>query len=161
LLTNVITALISAFAAAVLTTWFSLWRFRKERWWERKFLSYVAIIEALHDIGIESDEELEASGTGITISDRRKNELRDKLHGGLNVINKEIHTGEFLLEDDTVEALRSCLREIDDANACVDFISHHEQRSKAVHSCITRVCSLARQELQSETLLSLFRRLRV
>ena len=35
MLPSVVTALISAFTAAVLTTWFSLWRFRKERWWDK------------------------------------------------------------------------------------------------------------------------------
>lgn len=160
MLANVITALISAFAAALLTTWFSLWRFRQERWWEKKFQSYVAIMEALHEIGLLSDEELEASGTGTKLSDQRKKELSEKLSDGQNEINKQLYTGQFLLRDESVEALRSFLRDLDTAEAETDFITHHDRRSNAVHSCIVRMRLLAQQDLGSGTLRGLFRGLK-
>jgi hypothetical protein len=49
---SILVALISAFAASALTTWLALWRFRRERWWDKKFACYVSIIEALAIIAL-------------------------------------------------------------------------------------------------------------
>lgn len=146
-LPNVVTALISAFTAAGLTTLFSLWRFRQERWWEKKFESYVAIMESLHNIAMPYDEELEASGTGAKVSDARKKELAEKLHASLNEIYKQVYTGEFLLTPDAVDALRLMLRSVDDAGVERDFVSHQDRCSKAIHACIDKMRSLAKGDL--------------
>jgi hypothetical protein len=72
---SIITALVSAFVASPLTTWFSLWRFGKERWWDKIFESYAEIIEALHNMVVGFDEEIEAFRN---ISEDRSKEFREK-----------------------------------------------------------------------------------
>jgi hypothetical protein len=138
---------LAAFSAAGLTAWFSLLRFRKERWWEKKFQSYVAIMEALHNIGAGFDEDLEAAGTGQKISDERRLELTQQYRAGKKEIYKQIDVGRFLLADDTVSSLQKFLRDLDDAGAENDFDSYNGRSSIAVQSCIERTRSIARKDL--------------
>jgi hypothetical protein len=136
---------LAAFSAAGLTAWFSLLRFRRERWWEKKFEAYVAIMEALHDIVAGFDEELEPGD----ISAERKVELREQYRSGRNAVYKQIDIGRFLLNDDTVSALQKMLRELDNAEGGTDFSEYLSSSSHAVHTCIERIRAIGKRDLRS------------
>jgi hypothetical protein len=139
---------LAAFSAAGLTAWFSLLRFRKERWWEKKFESYAAIMEALHNIGAEIDEELDPSTPDRTISEERRLELAEQRRKSEKEIYKQIDIGQFLLPKDAVLTLQKFLRDIGSAEGERDLGAYLDGSSKAVHSCIERMRLLAKEDLR-------------
>jgi hypothetical protein len=109
-------------------------------------------MEALHNLVQGFDEELEFSGIGRKISERRQEELLAKFQIGENEIYKQIDVGKFLLFEETVERLQALLRALDLAEAETDFAAHHDRASKAIHSCIEHISSLAQKELRPASL---------
>jgi hypothetical protein len=144
---GIVTALVSAFAAATLTTWFSLWRFQKERWWDKKFESYAAIMESLHNMALRFDAEVEGIGRDAQISADAQQEFQEKYHAGEMEIYKQIAIGEFLLTPKAVESLRKMLRDLDDAKGTNDFSQYIGGSSKAIWDCLERTRSIARSDL--------------
>ncbi len=120
ILSSLVIALVSAFAAAGLTTWFALLRFRKERWWDKKFESYAALIQALHDMAIGFDEEVEASAVGHVLSENSIQEHGKQYNSGRDELIRQLYIGEFLLHPSTISALRCLLRDLDSVSTVPD-----------------------------------------
>src|SRR5260370_11499645 len=139
---------LAAFSAAGLTAWFSLWRFRKERWWEKKFESYVAIMEALHNMVAGFDEAFEASAGGREVPPDLQRKLEEKHLAGIEEISKQINIGEFLLISDTTKTLVLLISNLENAKATNSHGEYLDRSSHAIHDCLDKIRIYARQELQ-------------
>jgi hypothetical protein len=148
LLPTILTSLFTAFVAAVLTAWFSLWRFRSERWWEKKFSSYLAIMEALHDMQLGFDEYMEKIYRGMMVIGGMETSLEEKFIAGKREIYKQIDIGEFLLSPATVKALQDVLGAVEHAKDTPSYSEYADSASFAIATCLKQMRMLARNDLQ-------------
>jgi hypothetical protein len=149
---TVFTALISAFAAAILTTWFSLWRFRQERWWEKKYEVYASIINSLHALyrGFDTERFLPYDD-GLMGSIKSPEHIRlENQHKQFETAKLEIKRivtiGDFILSEDAVKELETLLSKfvMPTPNEQLDTIAEIGQ---AIETCLTRIRQLAKNDL--------------
>lgn len=140
--------LILSVATAILTVRLSLHRFYAERWWDRKIEAYTSIFEALYRLKHYCNIKYEADVGERQISKERGDELEKQWADADMEIGKAIDIGSFVICDDAV----SCLREfrgrprLDSDDFLIFELA--AQESKYLDECISRLKSIAKQDLK-------------
>jgi len=101
ILPGVASGLIAAFFAA---RW-SVKKFYKEKWWERKEQAYVEIINSLYDVVQYLEIMKEDYGQGTGYSKESESELRQKYSSGYWNIKKATDVGAFVISDKAQKVL--------------------------------------------------------
>ncbi len=92
-----LTALAISLFSAWITVKFSQNKFRSERLWDRKVISYERVIEAFHKSKKFSSEHLDAEYVGREVSVDRADELRNLAHEAMEEIRRTADIGSFTL----------------------------------------------------------------
>jgi hypothetical protein len=146
---NILTSLLTAFIASVLTAVFAFWRFRSERWWEKKFAAYEAIFEALHDMTTGFDYELEIIEQGGTVSEDEMREHAEQFLVGKTKIRKQIDVGEFLLPKTAIDALWKLMKELDKAQRGTSYHDYIDEMCLALTRSLGEIRQIAKSDLRS------------
>lgn len=161
-LSSLVLSLIAAFGAAQFTAWFSLGRFYRERWWEKKFEAYTSIINALHDMAQSITHEIEEYVEPVlpddelfnrTPSQERAEQIRKQYNEKHKIARDELRRrtdiGEFIISPQAVILLRALWKDL--AERGEDYISDLEGGVKAVNDCLEQMRQLANDDLRGHT----------
>jgi hypothetical protein len=146
-LVRLLTTLFIAVITSWLTVWFSLRRFRAERWWERKVQAYERIIGALHDSKEWYEQHLKAEKQQTDLSDVVVASLRTRSRSAHAEIAKAIDTGAFLLAVEAVKRLRQYQDE-QKAAQHNSWIDHLLADLSAIDDCLKDLIRIARRDVK-------------
>lgn len=145
LASTALVALLSAWAGV----WFSLKRYRNEKWWEKKAEAYERIINALHQTKKFNEKHMEASIEGREISDELDTKLRHEAAKGHEEILRSIDLGAFLLPDPSVARLRQFAAEVNNISSEAEAWEEYLDRDwSATNSCLNDLIVLAKKDLK-------------
>lgn len=145
LASTAIVALLSAWGGV----WFSLIRYRNEKWWEKKANAYERIIDALHAAKNFNEKHLDASFSGGKISDEDDQKLRDLASKGHDEILRTIDIGSFLLPESSVDRLKKFAADVNKISSEANSWDEYLDRDwKATNDCLEDLKRLAKRDLK-------------
>ena len=145
---QILVAAITAIIASLLTSWFALRRFYSEKWWEKKYESYGAILESLHYIGRGFDEQMGAAITGVEITDDRKEEHRKKHREARDELAKRMDIGQFVVSDKAVDVLSEFQKELASAGHARDWGEYLNGSLAATNKALQQMRDIAKRDLK-------------
>ncbi|NVF15979.1 hypothetical protein [Vreelandella maris] len=128
--------------------WFSLKRYRNEKWWEKKTSAYESIIEALHKIKRLRTHHLEAAETYREVPEETARRLRLESNLALEEIQRSIDIGALRVSTEAVQRLKQFQSDLVKENGARDWYSHLEIGYEAAESCIKDLISIAKKDLK-------------
>lgn len=145
-ITYLIPALIIAAVTAYLTVLFSYRSFRKERLWERRADAYTSILEALHHLKRDFDEDWSDAQqqTNRDVSE----ELKAKIQAALEAVDKAVDLAAFLMSDEAAKILTRLDRETEEAKKAGDYSEFLAIHTDAVETALEHLRVEARRDLQ-------------
>lgn len=144
---NFVSAALIAVISAWIGVWFSVRRFRAEKWWEKKSDAYARIIEALHVSKMFSDKHLEAGERARDVSEEARQQLLKAATAAHNEILRVIDIGAFLLSSASLERLKKYQTEAEAASSAEGWREYLELDWAATNSCLTDLILLAKKDL--------------
>lgn len=145
---QIIVVAITAIITSLITYWFALRRFYSEKWWEKKNESYDAILESLHYIARDFDEEMHAAITGVKISEDRKEEYRKKRREAQDELAKRMDIGQFVISDKAVAALAEFQKEFASAENTRDWGEFLDGSIAATSKALQQMRDAAKRDLK-------------
>jgi hypothetical protein len=136
-----------AVVSAVVTVRLALHRFYSEKWWEKKLAAYVNVIEALFQVKLYMDEQIESYVGESTISEERQVQLREKWREGRDEISRAAAIGTFLMSAHATEVLERLLKELDEADTADNFLDYAGAELSAVNRGLAEIRELAKADL--------------
>lgn len=112
LLEKVATAVIIAFPTAYLTSYFSIRKYRTDKWWDKKSQCYCDSINALNEIIAVCDAFIEEKVHGVTLSKEERDSLEKKYKKNMEFCYLQINIGKLLMSDKAHKILQGYEREI-------------------------------------------------
>ncbi len=167
---QIISALIPGFVISVLTAYLtvrlSLWRFRSEKWWERKTGAYSDIMEALHKVQYHASNFID--GIAVHGEDSAQRSLE-----GRREVDRIIAVNSLLISDEAMNHLRTFRRksrrlmlrsviqegDVEDTYATTRNLDYAKRELGAVEVCIQAVQIAARKDLRLDSYAALLARL--
>ncbi|TYC57613.1 hypothetical protein FMN52_13755 [Marinobacter sp. BW6] len=140
---QIILTLLAAFFGA----WFTLQRFRIERWWEKKANAYIELIEALHDMGLPPSEYFGAGVDGREVAPEREKELWENYHQAERRVWKIADSADFIISADVFDAIQRMLNGLSEARDAQDWYQHLDETQIAVDRCLEEVKQIGSEEL--------------
>lgn len=145
LASTAIVALLSAWVGV----WFSLKRYRNEKWWEKKADAYERIINALHATKTFNDKHLDAAVEGKGVSEEVDKKIRAAAAQGHEEILRSIDLGAFLLAEATVARLRQFAAEVNTVSSESESWDEYLDRDWTItNACLNDVITLAKRDLK-------------
>jgi hypothetical protein len=141
-------SLVVSIVVAIVTVQLSLWRFHREKWWERKLDAYTRVIEALHhmqrslDVGWKSEVEAHQYDEAFV---RR---LGEKASAGWDEVRKAIAMGELLLSPSALAVLQRLMNESEKLPADHTYFDYVDQVGAEVERCLAKFVPLAKDDLK-------------
>ena len=144
-------AFISAMAAW-LTVRLSLKRFRLERFWGKKWDAYSKLIESLHDVKLECQEEWERLereyvGRTVKVPKEVEKEIRARQRQARYQISKASAISGFIFSERTVKLLEKLTSDLAGADRVPDYGSHLSDMESAIDKCLIEIREAAREDL--------------
>jgi len=148
---DVLLKIFSGFPIALITSWltvfFSLQRFRKEKWWEKKTEAYTSLLIALHNSKSFAESNLSAEKYGKELTDKEDLKLREKSRETDAKIYREMDIGGFYLSDKAMSCLNRYKKEVTEANKESSWVEYLMSDLKATNCCIKNLIIIARDDL--------------
>jgi len=146
---TVFSSLLIAIVVSWLTTQFALRRFYRERWWEKKYNTYEAIFNALHNMSQGFDaERYVLNDTLLGEKDARAEHLQNNFEDGRDEIRRIIALGEFILSRESVTELQKILvAPIPKAPGIEAYVESIVTWGTAIDNCLARLRVLAANDL--------------
>lgn len=145
LASTALVALLSAWAGV----WFSLKRYRNEKWWEKKADAYERIINALHATKNFDEKHFDAAVEGSSISPEEDQKLRADANKGHEEILRSISLGSFLLPESSVNRLKQFAADVNKISSESDSWDQYLDRDwKATNDCLEDLIILAKRDLK-------------
>lgn len=144
---NILSGLAIALATSWFTVFFSLKRFRTEKWWEKKAEAYTSLLSALHNSKAFSEINLSAEMRGRELTDQEDKELREKSRESEAKIYREMDVGAFYLSSKAINRLKLYKKQIADAGAINSWVQYLLDDLEATNSCIKDIVEIAREDL--------------
>ncbi len=138
----------TAVGASFFTARFALRRFYSEKWWEKKYEGYSSILESLHYIARDFDEEWDAMTRGREIPDDRKDELSAKFREAKDELAKRMDIGQFVISDAAVAVLATFQKELGSGRRANDFPEYIERGGKATNKALRQMRAIAKRDLE-------------
>jgi hypothetical protein len=149
LLASPVLAALVAGVLGILAVWLGLWRYRSEKWWERRAAAYAEIIESLHAIEDAHNEEIDAIEKSVQLPMERMETLRVAERDAWARVRKYASQGGFVI---TIEAAAALSKLTDalgipqtDANSYV----YYEKRAGAASAAIATIKQQAKMDLKT------------
>ena len=139
---------VAAVGASFFTARFALRRFYSEKWWEKQYEGYSSILESLHYIARDFDEEWLAKSDGRQIPDDRKDELIAKHHEAKDELAKRISIGQFVISDAAVAVLVSFQNELETATYKQDWTELIEGGFRVTNKALQQMRDIAKRDLE-------------
>lgn len=105
ILIKVLSGIAIAAASSWITVQLSRYKFRSERWWEKKVDAYERVIEAFHNSKKFDSEHMTAEERGREIDESRDAELRKLAKEARDQILKSSDIGSFVLSGQALKIL--------------------------------------------------------
>jgi len=148
--------LLSGLAIALATSWFtvffSLRKFRTEKWWEKKTEAYTSLLAALHDSKAFSEINLSAEKQGRELTEQEDKELRQKSRESEAKIYREMDVGAFYLSNKAIARLESYKKQIKEAGSINSWTQYLLDDLEATNSCIKDIIVIAREDLNVKSI---------
>jgi cell fate (sporulation/competence/biofilm development) regulator YlbF (YheA/YmcA/DUF963 family) len=100
---------LSGIAIAAVSSWITVqlsrYKFRSERWWEKKVEAYERVIEAFHNSKKFDSEHMTAEERGRDVDEARDAELRKLAKEARDEILKASDIGSFVLSENALKIL--------------------------------------------------------
>lgn len=144
LATTALVALFSAWAGV----WFSLKRYRHEKWWEKKADAYEKLIDALHTAKIFNDKHLAALKRIKGMEDEEETKLFEIAIKSQNEILRAIDVGSFLFSDLTIERLKRYQNELGAISTSATWQELIEHDQNITKPCLDDLIVLAKSDLK-------------
>lgn len=147
ILTQATLSLVVAVVASLLTVWFALRRFYREKWWEAKLRAYTEVIVALHHIRRDVDLKLPAAYENRDTDTEQHKKLSSRHSKGMDDIAKFADISEFLFSTRSIDILRKLISTLsfDDYDGYVDYL---EETQVAVDKCLAAIRASAKEDLR-------------
>ncbi len=151
---EIILKIFSGLGIAIVTSWvtvyFSLQRFRDEKWWEKKAETYSSLLSALHDSKSFAEVNLESEKHHKELTKLQDSELRIKSREAEAKIYKEMDVGAFYLSNKAVDRLDMYKKQISSAASINSWTQYLLDDLEATNSCICDIIEIAREDLRVE-----------
>jgi hypothetical protein len=145
---NLLESFLLAVTVSWLTTQFSLRRFYRERWWEKKYLTYEGILNALHQMSQNVDAGRFLPNDELFGEDVWAKQLEKKFEDGKDEIRRIIALGEFIILPEVIEELQKIIiAPIGKTKGFDAYLDSFAAWGNGIHTCIEGVRQLARQDL--------------
>ena len=133
--------------SSVVSTHLALRRYRSERWWDKKYDAYTAILNSFHSLlqGVEASHKEILTDTEPT--EEQQAESNRRYREAISEIERHITLGTFLLRHDAIESLEKLKNDLKAANNTHDFMVHLDASEWAYRDALTKIRELAREEL--------------
>lgn len=145
-ITYLIPALIISAVTAYLAVLFSYRSFRKERLWERRADAYTSVLEALHHLKRDFDDDWSDAKqqTDRNVSEEHK----AKIQAALAAVDKAVDLAAFLMSDKAAKILTRLDRETEEAKKAGDYLGYLAIHSDAVETALEHLRVEARRDLK-------------
>ncbi len=141
-------AAFTAVIASFVTARFALRRFYSEKWWEKKYEGYSSILESLHYIARDFDEEWDAWTRGREIPEDRKDELSAKFREAKDELAKRMDIGQFVISDAAVAVLVAFQKELGTANTTEGWFKYVDECLAATNKALQQMRDIAKRDLE-------------
>ncbi len=145
---QILVAAITAIIASILTSWFALRRFYSEKWWDKKAEGYGAILESLHYIRRDFDEEMTALMRNREVPDDRKEELRVQYRAAKDELAKRIDIGQFVISEAAVAVLTTFQKELGPEKRADNWPEYIDGALAATNKALQQMRAIAKCDLE-------------
>jgi hypothetical protein len=126
-----------------------LWRYRSERWWERKATAYANIIEALHTIEDVHNQWIEAIEKTVQLPGERLEKLRIADRDAHAEIRKYANQGGFVITTRAADALDEFSKILGEGPGSRDKYEYYNDRAVAASTALATVKQEASADLKT------------
>ena len=147
-LPTIVAAILVATISSWVTVQLSLKRFRDEKWWEKRVLSYERLIEALHDLKIDVDTSYDAYVEHREVPEDKAEILRAASSDARMELEKVVNMGTFIFSEACHERVTLFLKQARSSSNALDYFTHLDEFSAAISSCLTDVISIAKKDIR-------------
>jgi hypothetical protein len=152
-----LTTLFIAVISAVLGWQFALLRFSAEKWWERKMAAYLAIIESLHHVIEDMEDDLEDGYDGriaAPVKSDYKQELEKKSRAAWAELRRLRDVGEFLLSAEAVAELRKMFEAATQMPPDAGYMESLDANFGAAKECLKNIIPIGHRDLSHTRILT-------
>ncbi len=161
-----VNSVIIALIASIFTTCLAFWRFRSEKWWELKVSTYVKILESLHHIKKNFDDEYisfeysnyhdeqgayEAEVYNKTKSSKEEQKIKFDMKkaekSAFREIEKCIDIGSFIIKNEAVICLKKLINDYSPSHEDEDLEYLFPRVENAIKDCILTIKSIAEDDV--------------
>jgi hypothetical protein len=132
----------------VFAVWLALWRYKSERWWERKAAAYAGIVEALHIIEDVYNERIQAIEKSVQLPIERVDKIRIAERDAHAEIRKYASLGGFVITPRAAAALGD-LTEVLSQSPRETLDKYYNDRAMAAAAAIDAVKREANTDLRT------------
>lgn len=136
-----------AVVAAVLTSWLTVLRFKRERWWERKADAYVELIDSLHEMGMMPSEYLSVGGSGKELSKEAEAELWSRFEAARRKVWRIADSADFIISSEVLAVIRKMNADLGKADEHGHFVEYLDETNAAIDRCMRMVKIIGSDEL--------------
>lgn len=157
ILISIITPITVAVIATLITAYFSLRQFRRERMWELKVETYENIFDALFDFDEFWRNRFSEVLTGEELDYKYKKELTKAYDEAAYELGRVVFSGEFVIEKEAVVLLNELdrnlqikepnwIQDVFTSNTKVQFV---KSQRKLITDTVTQLRTIAKRELKT------------
>lgn len=145
---QILVGVLIAALTSVITVSLSLWRFRTEKWWEKRAEVYSGLLATLHDAKAFAETHMDAEEGGKEVSDEVDAAIRESSKKAEAEIYRAMDVGSFYLSDEAVVRLKRYRKESSAANNADSWYEYLMNEYGAVNSCLVDMILIAKKDLK-------------
>lgn len=145
--TNIATALFLAISTSFLTVYFSLKRYRSEKWWDKKAQCYCEIVDAINNIIRHCDAFIAEEFDGKNISENEKCQLSKKYYEGKAFFETQTNIGRLLISEAALKELLLLDGKLYNAECEEDLKLRMPNIRVAAEDCLHAFIPIAKKDL--------------
>jgi hypothetical protein len=149
LLSSPVIAATIAGAFGLCAVMLGLWRYRSERWWERKAAVYAEIIEAIHTIEDAHSEWMEALEKSVHLPGERLEKLRIAERDAHAEIRKYANQGGFVITTRAAKSLDEFSRVLGEERRNRNEYEYYNDRAVAAAAALSTIKLEAKVDLKT------------
>ena len=157
---QLITSFFTALLAAFLGAYVALYKFKREKIWEKKYEAYQEILTALNNMLLWANETYSSSLCLPTIAYKKREEVGEAHSEARQCILKYTTIGELLVSDEVVKILEEINQALwdedfrfddtgmDESNYNEELAKHAENVTKTLSDRTKKLVTLAKKDLK-------------
>ena len=145
---NIFNAAAVAVPTAWLTAYFSIKKYRSEKWWDKKLTAYLSTINAINDLVIYCDSVIDIEYEEINYSKDQIKSLERRFHDARMHIQAQANIGKLLYGKSTFHAIFELNNSLFSAERMGNLVQRAAEIRGLAESCIETVTDNARKYLR-------------